>query len=88
MSHCVFHPPLKLRPTESLAVANSGERRHHGSRPILGRRLPKKDVAYARAEVRRPSDGERLDVKGSFLKPSGVICDENKLAETDLAALG
>ena len=38
-------------------------------------------------KVRRPSDGERLDVKGSFLKPSGVVSDENKRAETDLAAL-
>ena len=86
-SHCMFHPPLKPRPTGSLAVANSRERRHHRSRPILGRRLPKKDATYARAKVRRPSDGERLDVKGSFLKPSGIVGDENERAETDLATL-
>lgn len=32
-------------------------------------------------------DGECLDVEGSFLKPRGVIGDENKRAEMDLAAL-
>ena len=86
-SHHTFHPPLKPRPTGSLVVANSGERRHHWSRPILGRRLPEKDATYARAKVRRPSDGECLDVKGSFLKPSGVVDDENERTEMDLAAL-
>ena len=68
-------------------MANSGGTRHRGSRPILGRRLPEKDATNACAKVRRPSDGERLDVKGSFLKPSGVVDDENERAETDLAAL-
>ena len=38
-------------------------------------------------KVRRPTNGERLDVKGSFLKPGGVIGDEDEPAETDLAAL-
>ena len=37
--------------------------------------------------MRRPSDGECLDVKGSFLKPGGVVGDENERAEMDLAAL-
>ena len=41
----------------------------------------------ARAKVRRPSDGERLDFKGSFLKPGGAVGDENEHAKTDLAAL-
>ena len=41
----------------------------------------------ARAKVRRPLDGEHLNVKGSFLKPHRVIGDENDCAETDLAAL-
>ena len=41
----------------------------------------------ARAEVHCPTDGECLDIEGSFLKPSGVIGNENKRAETDLAAL-
>ena len=41
---------------------------------------------YARAKVHRPSNGERLDVQGSFLKPSGIVGDENERAETDLAA--
>ena len=48
--------------------------------------MPKKDATNARVEVRRPSDGERLDVKGSFWKPDGVVGDENERAETDLAA--
>ena len=39
------------------------------------------------AKVRRPADGECLDVKGSFLKPGGVVGDEDERAETDLAAL-
>ena len=68
-------------------MANSGERRHHGSRPILGRRLPEKDAADARAKVRRPADGECVDVEWSLLKPSGVIGDKHERAETDLAAL-
>ena len=37
--------------------------------------------------MRRPSDGECLDVKGSFLKPGGVVGDENEHAETDLVDL-
>ena len=69
-------------------VANNGEGRHHRSRPILSRWLPEKDAANARAKVRRPSDGERLNVQGSFLNPRGVICNENECTETDLAAHG
>ena len=87
MRHRMLHPPLKPRPTGSLALANSRERRHHGSRPILGRRLPQKDVANARAKVRRPTDGECLDFEGGLLEPGGVIGDENEHAETDLATL-
>ena len=41
----------------------------------------------ARVKVHRPLDGERHNVKGSFLKPTGVVGDENERAETDLAAL-
>ena len=37
--------------------------------------------------MRRPPDGERLDVEGSFLKPGGVVGNEDERAETDLAAL-
>ena len=40
-----------------------------------------------RTEVRCSSDGERLNVQGSFLKPRGVVGDENERAETDLASL-
>ena len=39
------------------------------------------------AKVRRPADGERVDVEWSFLKPSGVVGDERERAERDLAAL-
>ena len=53
----------------------------------MGRRLPEKDVVYARAKVRCPSDGQRLDVKGSFLKPGRVVNDEDERAEADLTAL-
>ena len=50
--------------------------------------MPQEDAAYARAEVRRPVDGERVDVEWSLLKPSGVVGDEHERAETDLAAFG
>ena len=83
----MLHPPLKSRPTRSLAAANSGEGRCHRSRLILGQRLSKKNATNAHAKVRRPSDGERRDVKESFLKPGGVVGEENEHAETDLAAL-
>ena len=69
-------------------MADNGEGKHSRSRLILSRRLPEKDSTDARAEVRRPSDGERLNVQGSFLKPRGVVGDDNERAETDLAALG
>ena len=83
----MLHLPLKPRPTGSFVTAHSGEWGHCRSRPILSRRLPEKDAVNARAKVRRASDGERLNVKGSFLKPRGVIGDKNERAETDLAAL-
>ena len=54
---------------------------------MLSRWLPKKDAADARAKVRRPADGERLDVEWSLLKLGRVVGDENKRAETDLVAL-
>ena len=38
--------------------------------------------------MRCPADGERLDGEWSLLEPSGVIGNEHKPAETDLAALG
>ena len=41
----------------------------------------------ARAKVRCPADGERLNVAWSLLEPSGVISDEHERAEMDLAAL-
>ena len=50
--------------------------------------MPQEDAADARAKVRCPADGERLDVEWSLLEPSGVVCDEHECAETDLAALG
>ena len=40
-----------------------------------------------RPKVRRPADGEHVDVERSLLKPSGVVGDERERAETDLAAL-
>ena len=86
-SHHMFHPALKPRLTGPLAAVNSGERKHHRSRLILSRRLPEKDAVNARVEVRHPSDGERPSAQGSFLKPHGVIGDENERAETDLVAL-
>ena len=48
--------------------------------------MPKKDAVNARTEVRRPADGERLDVEWSLMEPSGVVGDEDERAETDLAA--
>lgn len=86
MGYRVSHPSLEPRPTGTLAPANSGRRGHHRSRPILGRRLPEKDVTDARAKVHCPADGERIDVEWSFLEPSGVVGDENERAEMDLAA--
>ena len=79
-SHHVFHLPLKPRSTGSLAAANRGKGRHHRSRPILSRWLPEKDAANARVKVRRPADGKCLDVEGGFLKPGGVIGDEDERA--------
>ena len=37
--------------------------------------------------MRRPADGERLDVEGGLLEPGGVVGDNNERVETDLAAL-
>ena len=42
---------------------------------------------HPRAKVRRPADGEHVDVEWSLLKPSRVVGDEREHAETDLAAL-
>ena len=81
------YPPLEPRPTRTLAPANSGERGYHGSRLVLSRLLPEEDAANARAKVRCPADGERLDVEWSFLEPGGVVGNENERAEMDLAAL-
>ena len=41
----------------------------------------------AHAKVRRPADGECVDVEWSLLKPSRVVGDKHERAETDLAAL-
>ena len=49
--------------------------------------LPQEDTTDACAKVRRPADGERLDVKGSFLKPGGVVGNEDECTKMDLAAL-
>ena len=49
--------------------------------------MPQEDAADTCPKVRRPADGERVDVEWSLLKPSGVIGDERERAETDLAAL-
>ena len=86
---CVSHPPLEPRPTGMLVPANSGERGHHRSRPILGRRLPEKDAADARAKVRRPADGERLDVEWSLLEPRRISRPlANPLPETMMMGIG
>ena len=53
----------------------------------MGRRLPQKDAADARAKGRRSTDWERVDVELSLLKPNRVVGDERERAETDLAAL-
>ena len=87
MGHHVSHSPLEPRPTGTLVLVNSGGRGHHRSRPILGRWLPEKDAADARAKVRHPAEGERLDVEWSFLKPSGVVGNEDERTEMDLVAL-
>ena len=39
------------------------------------------------AEMRRTTDGERVDVEWRLLKPGRVVGDERERAETDLAAL-
>ena len=49
--------------------------------------MPQEDAADARAKVRHPTGGERVDVEWSLLKPSGVVDDKHGRAETDLAAL-
>ena len=36
--------------------------------------------------MRRTADGERIYVEWSLLEPCGVVGDEDKRAETDLAA--
>ena len=41
----------------------------------------------AHPKVRRPADGELLNIEGSLLEPGGAVGDENERAETDLAAL-
>ena len=81
------HPPLKPQPTGALAPAGDREGGRHRSRLILGRRLSREDTTEACVKVRRPADGERVDVEWSLLKPSGVVGDERELTETDLAAL-
>ena len=50
----------------------------------MSRRLPEKNAMNTRAEVRRPADGESLDVEGGFLEPGGVISDEDERSEADL----
>ena len=43
-----------------------------------------KDTIGTHTGVRRPADGEGLDIKGSFLGPGRVVGDENKRTKTDL----
>ena len=57
------------------------------SRPVWGRRLPQQDAADTCSKVRRPTDGERVDVEWCLLEPSGVVGDESERTETDLVAL-
>ena len=52
--------------------AGNREGGEHRGRPIMGRRLPQEDTADARAKVRCPADGERLNVEWSLLEPSRV----------------
>ena len=49
--------------------------------------LPQQDAADTRPKVRRPADGERVDVEWCLLEPSRVVADESERTETDLAAL-
>ena len=49
--------------------------------------MPQKDAANTCTKVRRPTDGERLDVEWGLLEPGGVVGDESERAETDLTAL-
>ena len=49
--------------------------------------MSQQDVADTRPKVRRPADGERVDVEWCLLEPSGVVGDESERTETDLAAL-
>ena len=49
--------------------------------------MPQQNAADTCAKVRRPADGERIDVEWSILKPSGIVGDEGESTETDLAAL-
>ena len=53
---------------------------------MRSRRLPQQDAADTRPKVRRPADGERVDVEWRLLKPGGVVGNEDERAETDLAA--
>ena len=65
---------------------HSGKSRRRGSRHVWGQRLTKKNAARTRVEVRRPADGESLNVERGFLEPRGIVDDEDERAETDLAA--
>ena len=49
--------------------------------------MPQQNVTDTRPKVRRPADGERVDVEWCLLEPSGVVGDEREHAEMDLAAL-
>ena len=50
--------------------------------------MPQQDAADTCTKVRRPADGECLDVKWRFLELSRVVGDEHECPKTDLAALG
>ena len=86
-SYCVSHPPLEPRPTGALALAGDREGGRRRSRPVWGRQLPQQDAADTCPKVRRPTDGERIDVEWCLLEPSGVVGNESERTETDLAAL-
>ena len=49
--------------------------------------MPQQNAADTCAKMRRPADGERVDVEWSLLEPSGVVGDEREHAKMDLAAL-
>ena len=49
--------------------------------------MPQQNATDTCTKVRRPADGERVDVEWCLLEPSRVVGDESERTKTDLAAL-